>query len=302
MTQFEFGGQVAIVTGAGRGLGLSHAQLLASRGARVVVNDVAGAPEAVVAIRDAGGEAVASDADISTPAGAKALVCMAVENFGTLDALINNAGVGRFTTLSEATVEEYELVRRSGLDGAFYVTREAWPIFVAKGYGRIVVTTSGNGLLGNPGSVTYAIAKAGVFGMMRATALDGEPLGIKVNSIGPQASTPMAEAFVSAETAAQMRVDYPTSLVSPVVAVLASSACPVTGQHFDVGGGRVGMTFLATTPGYYDRAMTPESVLDAWDVVTDVSQYKVYSSGYDSLEMVEVAKRNAGAREASTPV
>jgi hypothetical protein len=109
----------------------------------------------------------------------------------------------------------------------------------------------------------------------------------------------MAEAFVSAETAAQMRVDYPTSLVSPVVAVLASSACPVTGQHFDVEGGRVGMTFLGTTSGYYDRAMTPESVLDAWDLVTDVSEYKVYSSGYDSLEMVEVAKCNAGARQTS---
>jgi NAD(P)-dependent dehydrogenase (short-subunit alcohol dehydrogenase family) len=299
MTQIEFGGQVAIVTGAGRGLGRSHAELLASRGAKVVVNDLAGAQEAVAAIRDAGGEAVASSADISTPAGASELVSAAVESFGTLDILVNNAGVGRFTTMDEATAEEYELVRRAGLDGTFYVTREAWPIFAAKGYGRIVVTTSGNGVLGNPASVTYAIAKAGVFGMMRATALDGESLGIKVNAIGPQASTPMAEAFVSAEMAARMRVEYPTSLVSPIVAVLASSACPVTGQHFDVGGGRVGMTFLATTPGYYDRAMTPESVLDAWDVVTDAGQYKVYTSGYESLEMVEVAKRNAAARETS---
>ncbi|MFE4369296.1 SDR family NAD(P)-dependent oxidoreductase [Streptomyces sp. NPDC056835] len=170
---------------------------------------------------------------------------------------------------SDVTVEEYDLVRRVGLDGTFYVTREVWPIMVAHRYGRIVVTTSGNGLLGNPASVSYAIAKAGVYGMMRALAIDGVKCGIKANAIAPSASTPMADSFVSTEMAATMRTEFPTSLVSPVVPVLAGEQCPVTGRTFDAGGGRVGTTFQGTNAGYYDRKMTPEALLAHWATVVD---------------------------------
>jgi NAD(P)-dependent dehydrogenase (short-subunit alcohol dehydrogenase family) len=190
MAAVDFTGQVAIVTGAGRGLGRSHAELLAARGAAVVVNDVAGAAPVAQSIAEAGGRAIASDDDISTPHGAAALVRGAVAAFGDVQVLVNNAAIGRFTTMDHATIGEYETVRRVGLDGAFYVTREVWPLMVKARYGRIVVTTSGNGLLGNPSSVTYAIAKAGVYGLMRALAIDGAELGIKVNGVAPMAYTP----------------------------------------------------------------------------------------------------------------
>lgn len=118
------------MTSSGRGLGRSHAGLLAARGARVIVNDVAGADDAVDEIRKSGGEATASFDDISTPEGAASLVRGAIDAYGTIDILVNNAAIGRFTTMSDATIEEYELVRRVGLDGTFYVTREVWPIMV----------------------------------------------------------------------------------------------------------------------------------------------------------------------------
>jgi NAD(P)-dependent dehydrogenase (short-subunit alcohol dehydrogenase family) len=289
----EFTGQVAIVTGAGRGLGRAHAELLAARGAKVVVNDVAGAIETAETINLNGGDAVASQDDISTPQGAAALVRRAVEVFGEVQILINNAGVGRFTTLADSSVDEYELVRRSGLDGTFYVTREVWPLMTAAKYGRIVVTTSGNGLLGNPASVTYAIAKAGVYGMMRAVALDGGEFGIKANALAPMASTPMSTEFVSPDMAEMLRVEFPTSLVSPIVAVLASEHCPVSGYTFDAGGGRVGITFQGTNAGFYDRDLTPESILASWDSVVNRADFVEFASGYESLSMVEAARQRA---------
>ena len=292
MTTVDFTDTVAIVTGAGRGLGQSHAEFLAARGASVVVNDIAGADAVAAEIVAGGGTAIASAADISTPDGAAAVIDAAMAAYGTVDILINNAGIGRFTTVGDVTVDEYELVRRVGLDGTFYMTRAAWPIFAAKGYGRIVITTSGNGLLGAAASASYAVAKAGVFGLMRAAAIDGAPLGIRVNSIGPMASTPMAEAFVSADVADFMRAEYPTSLVSPIVAVLASADCPTTGKHFDAGGGHVGTTFIATAPGYFDRAMTPESILANWSRVVDQSGAKQYDNAIESMEMIELAKQS----------
>jgi NAD(P)-dependent dehydrogenase (short-subunit alcohol dehydrogenase family) len=294
MTEVDFTGQVAIVTGAGRGLGRSHAELLAARGATVVVNDVAGAAPVAESIVEAGGQAVASEDDISTPHGAAALVRGAVAAFGDVQVLVNNAGVGRFTTMDDATIDEYETVRRVGLDGTFYVTREVWPLMVKARYGRIIVTTSGNGLLGNPSSVTYAIAKAGVYGLMRALAIDGAELGIKVNGVAPMAYTPMSTAFVADEVAEVLRTQFPTSLVSPIVAVLASRLCPVSGHTFDAGGGRIGLTFQGSTLGYYDRELSPESLLDHWDAVVDRADYAEFPSGNDSLAMVATSASRAG--------
>jgi NAD(P)-dependent dehydrogenase (short-subunit alcohol dehydrogenase family) len=286
-------GQVAIVTGAGRGLGRSHAELLAARGAKVVVNDVAGSSEIAASINSQGGRALPSDDDISTPEGAASLVRHTVAAFGTVHILVNNAGIGRFTTMNDATTAEYEAVRRVGLDGTFYVTHEVWPLMVRARYGRILVTTSGNGLLGNPASVAYAIAKAGVYGMMRALAVDGLEFGIKVNALAPMASTPMSTAFVSEDVAQMMRSEFPTSLVSPIVVVLASRGCPVSGYTFDAGGGRVGITFQGTTIGHFDREMTPESLIENWDSIVDRADFAEFASGNESLSMVATSQQRA---------
>ncbi|GAA4683177.1 SDR family NAD(P)-dependent oxidoreductase [Frondihabitans cladoniiphilus] len=293
MSGTQMDGRVAIVTGSGRGLGRSHALLLGSLGAKVVVNDLASADEVVELIRAAGGDAVADSSDISTPEGAATLVKAAVDTYGSLDTVVNNAGVGRFTTMDDVTIEEYELVRSSGLDGTFYVTHAAWTHLKASGRGRVVITTSGNGLIGAPSSISYSIAKAGVFGLMRAAAIDGAESGILVNSIGPMAATPMSVKVVTEEVAAQMQVDYPTELVSPIVAVLAGDACTVTGHHFDVGGGWLASSFVGTTQGIYDRSMTPDSIVADWSKILDEENYVEFRQASDTMAMVQTAKTGA---------
>ncbi|MFC9837433.1 SDR family NAD(P)-dependent oxidoreductase [Rhodococcus sp. NPDC127530] len=295
MRNINFSGRVAIVTGAGRGLGRSYAEILAARGAIVVVNDVTNSGEAADSIRDAGGLSIASDHDISTPTGAKGLVDFTEEQCGGVDILVNNAAIGRYSSFLDVEIEEYELVRKVGLDGTFYVTRAAWPIMAAQEYGRIVMTTSGHGLLGGNNSISYSATKGGIFGMMRSAALDGKPFGIMVNSISPAAFTPMAESYVSEEWAEKMRMESPTSLVSPLVALLCSEQCPTTGANFDVGSGRVGMVTPFTNAGYYDRNQTPESILEHWPEVTDTAAQSAYSSSRESTEAVGIARRRTEA-------
>jgi NAD(P)-dependent dehydrogenase (short-subunit alcohol dehydrogenase family) len=291
MNQIDFAGQVAIVTGAGGGLGRSHAELLASRNARVVVNDIANAAEVVAAINAAGGEAIASADDISTPDGAANLVQSAIDEWGTLDILINNAGRARWSTFSETTPEEYALVRESQLDGTYFVTREAWPIMKANGYGRIVITSSGHGALGGASSISYATSKGGLYGMMRAAAIDGKDLGIMVNALAPAAFTPMAVEYVTPEFAKVMEEKMPASLVSPIVAVLASRECTVTGQFFDAGAGRVGTSYMVSAPGFYSRELTPEMLLENWEQVVSTDESRVYFASNESGELIEVAAR-----------
>lgn len=296
MHDIDFTGRVVIVTGAGRGLGRSHADMLAKRGASVIVNDLAGADQAAQEINGSGGIAIASDHDISTPEGAQALIDLAVDSYGTIHALINNAGVGRYSSFESTSPEEYELVRRVGLDGTFFVTRCAWPLMAEAGYGRIVLTASGHGLLGGKGSAAYSTTKGGVFGMMRAAALDGEDVGIKVNSICPSAFTPMAESYVTKEWAEKMAVESPTSLVSPLVTLLASDYCPTTGVNYDVGSGRIGVVTPVTNIGFYDRQQTPESILANWSTVVGVEDQRAYPSSRASTEAIELSRQAADHR------
>ena len=286
MSELRFDGRVAIVTGAGRGIGRAYALLLAARGARVVVNDLGSsmsgrgadaspAGAVVEEIIDAGGTAVADGGDVATEAGAAALVDTAIERFDRIDVVINNAGIMRWIGLPDvdaATLERHLAVH---LVGSFNVLRAAWPHFVDQGYGRIVNTTS-SGVFGLPANLSYAAAKGGVIGLTRSIATAGAGLNIKANLIAPAANTRMAGQPEDVPAGDDDPMN--PALVAPMVAFLAHESCPVTGEIYTAGAGRFGRLFLASTPGYlHDGASAPtaEDVAANWDAINDEAGYIV---------------------------
>lgn len=272
-----FEDRVAVVTGAGGGLGREHALLLASRGAAVVVNDLGGtvhgegasssAADAVVdEIRAAGGEAIAEYSSVSTPEGGAAIVQRAVEEYGRLDILVNNAGILRDRTLVNLGWDELHAVLDVHLRGAFYVTRPAFEQMRDQSYGRIVMTSSGSGLFGNFGQANYGAAKAALVGLMNVIQLEGAKYGIKVNAIAPIAHTRMTE-----ELLGPLAEKLDPSLVSPAVAYLCSDRCELTGEIWSVGGGTVSRIFVGLTRGYAKReAEGPLTIEDVADHVADI--------------------------------
>jgi NAD(P)-dependent dehydrogenase (short-subunit alcohol dehydrogenase family) len=292
MADLGFDGKVAIVTGAGGGLGRAHALLLASRGARVVVNDLGGSvsgegadkgPAEHVAdeIRNAGGEAIADASSVSTPEGGEAIVQSAIDAFGRVDIVVNNAGILRDKTFHNMTPELLEPVIDVHLKGAFYVTRPAWIRMRQQNYGRVINTSSGSGILGNFGQTNYGAAKMGLVGFTRVLAAEGAKYNIKVNAIAPVARTRMTEELVGAAVA---KLD--PELVSPVVAWLAHEDVPVTGEVYTVGGGRVARFFIGMTNGFYNPNLTVEDVRDNWDVVRDESGYTVPTGPNDEFALL----------------
>ena len=278
MREHRFDGRVAIVTGAGRGIGRAYALLLGERGALVVVNDLGGAidgfgsdtgPAADVAaeIVAGGGEAVADTSDISTAAGARSVVGAALGRFGQLDILINNAGIIRWAGPPE--VDEENLARHLAVHtvGSFHTALAAWPHLLERGYGRIVMTTS-SGMFGLPTNTSYATAKAGVVGLTRSLAVAGRKHGIKVNLIAPAAMTRMAGAGGGPEEMAPEQV-------APLVAYLAHEDCPVSGEMYAAGAGRYSRIFIATTPGYVHAGATMEDVATHWATINDEAGYSV---------------------------
>jgi NAD(P)-dependent dehydrogenase (short-subunit alcohol dehydrogenase family) len=286
VTDLRFDGRVAIVTGAGRGLGRAYARLLAERGASVVVNDLGssmggsgadGAPAESVAaeIRDAGGRAIADGDDVSTPDGGQALVDAALERFGRVDVVVNNAGIIRWAGFPKADAENLERHLAVHVGGSFHVTRAAWPHLVEQGYGRVVMTTS-SGVFGLPLNLSYATAKGAVIGMARSLATAGVEHGIRVNCIAPAAATRMAGPGGDEATP-----DDPMApeLVAPMVAYLCHEDCPVTGEIYAAGVGRFARMFLATTPGVVlgdaDSPPTVEDVAANWTAIGDEASYAV---------------------------
>ncbi|MEX2324072.1 MAG: SDR family NAD(P)-dependent oxidoreductase [Acidimicrobiia bacterium] len=293
----DFQDRVALVTGAGRGLGASHAQLLASRGAAVVVNDpgvttdgkeseARPADEVVAAIKEAGGAAVADYGSVSDPADAEAMVQRAVDEFGRIDVVINNAGILRDKAFHNLEWEDLDAVIDVHLKGAFYVTRPAFRLMREQGYGRIVVTSSNSGLLGNFGQANYGAAKMGLVGFMNVLALEGAKYEIKVNAIAPVARTRMTE-----ELLGPLVDKIDPSFVSPVVAYLASEACAVTGEIYSAAGGVVSRMFVGLTSGWFkhperDGALTPEDVADNLDAIRDEASYLVPASNQEELQKI----------------
>ena len=281
MNEHRFDGRVAVVTGAGRGIGRAHALLLAERGASVVVNDLGGSmegegadvgPAAAVAeeIAAAGGAAIADGSDVSTPDGGRALIDAAVEQFGRLDVLVNNAGIMRWAGLPEVDAVDLERHLAVHVGGSFNTTRAAWPHLVDQGYGRIVMTTSA-GFFGLPKNLAYATAKGGVIGLTRSLSTAGARHGIKVNLIAPAAVTRMAG------PATDETPPMPPEQVAPMVAFLAHEDCPVTGEIYAAGAGRFARIFIASTEGYLhaDGDPTIEDVAENWATINEESGYSV---------------------------
>ena len=275
MTELRFDGRVAVITGAGRGLGRAYALLLASRGCKVVVNDngsailgegcdAGPAQDVVNEIRAAGGEAVANIDSVATAQGGEAIVKAALDAFGRIDIVIHNAGNVRYGSLSEISHEDFRSVIDVHLMGAFNVVRPAFPLMMAQEYGRIVLTSSIGGIYGNNRCVNYGMAKSSMIGLANVAALEGEHANVKANVIVPSAVTRMADGLDISQ--------YPPmdpELVSPAVAWLSHEACDVTGEMIAAIGGRVARVFIAETPGVYRPSWTIEDVDHAMPAIHD---------------------------------
>lgn len=288
--QIRFDGRVAIVTGAGGGLGRAHALLLASRGAKVVVNDLGGAVDGtggshtaaqkvVDEIKAAGGEAVASYDGVHTAEGAANIVKTAVDTFGTLDIVINNAGILRDVSLMKMTDEDWGKVLAVHLNGGYNVTKAAFPVLRAKGYGRIVFTSSAAGLYGNFGQCNYSAAKLGLVGLCHSVKEEGRKYNVLANCIAPVAVTRMTESLPGIGAMAdKLKPEH----VAPLVAYLCSEACKVTGETFAVGGGYVARVAVVEAAGVFLDDVTVENVAEHLEAARDLSKAKPFGNAMEA--------------------
>ena len=267
MTDMRFDGRVAIITGAGGGLGRSHALELALRGASVLVNDLGGALDGsgcsllaadrvVAEIISLGGIAAANHDSVDTAEGGEAIVQAAIDAFGRVDIVVNNAGIIRDKAYHKMDADMIRSVVGVHLLGALYVSQPAYRLMREQGYGRIVNTSSASGLFGNFGQANYGAAKAGLAGLTRVLALEGDGHGIKVNAIAPIAATRMTKDILGEELARKVSPET----VSPLVAYLAHEECAVNGHIYSVAGGRIARIFVAETRGMVFDENTPENI------------------------------------------
>jgi NAD(P)-dependent dehydrogenase (short-subunit alcohol dehydrogenase family) len=287
MSDVTYDGRVAVITGAGGGLGRSHALALAERGARIVVNDLGGnadgtgagqsmADLVVKEITDAGGEAVASYDSVSTSEGGEAIVRTALDAFGTVDIVINNAGILRDKSFAKIPPADFDILIDVHLRGAFHVSQPAFRVMKDKGFGRFVHTTSAAGLFGNFGQGNYAAAKTGLIGLSNVLAIEGAKANITSNVIAPIAKSRLTEDLLG-----ELAESLQPELVTPLVAYLVSPQCAITHEIFSVGGGRIARVFLGLTPGWFagrGNTFTPEDVAANIDAIRDTSEFVIPGS------------------------
>ena len=298
MSELRFDDRVAIVTGAGRGIGRGHALLLARKGARVVVadygvdpagNGTSSAPaDAVVQeIKDLGGEAVACCASVAEEDSAASIVGTAIDAFGRLDIVVNNAGIHDPANFDALSLEQFRSMLDVHFFGALYLIRAAWPHFTSAGYGRIVNTVSEAMLGGVSGLTSYASAKGAVYGLTRNLATEGLPAGIRVNAVAPRAYTRLSADHCDSlshlyglpeEKIQQVNASMPPELCAPAVAYLAHQDCRLNGEILQVGMGGVARMAFVATKGLRESALTTESIADNIDTVLSIDDAEVPST------------------------
>jgi NAD(P)-dependent dehydrogenase (short-subunit alcohol dehydrogenase family) len=304
----RFDERVAVITGAGGGLGKQYALLLASRGARVVVNDTGGsvtgtgsnidvANAVADEVRRQGGEAVADTNSVTSPQGGQAIIDTALRSWGRVDIVINNAGIVSDAPFEDLTADRLEPLLDVHLKGAFYVTRPAWKAMREQRHGRILNTCSAAGILGAERMSNYGAAKTGLIGLTRVLAAEGADHDIKVNAIAPIAYTrmlthsidaaaqqddPSAQAILD-DLAAQYLQKLDPALVAPVAAFLTHRDCPVSGEIYTVGAGHVARFFIGRTKGFYSPALSVEDVRDHFAEIRDEADYTVPGGPADEM-------------------
>jgi NAD(P)-dependent dehydrogenase (short-subunit alcohol dehydrogenase family) len=298
MTDLRFDGRGVVVTGAGRGVGRCHALLLAAKGARVVVADYgagidgsgsssAPAEGVVREIKERGGEAVACHASVAEESGAKSIIGTAIEAFGRLDAVINNAGIHDPGPFEDLSVEQFRTMIDVHYFGTLFVTRAAWPHFVKAGYGRVVNTVSEAMLGGIPELTSYGAAKGAVFGLTRNLATEGLAHGIRVNAIAPRAYTRMSASHsaqlsevlsMPKEVMDQINASMPPEMCAPAVVFLAHESCPLNGEVLQIGMGAVARIAVVYSQGLFKSPLTAEDIAQNLDAIMDVSNARVTDS------------------------
>ncbi len=289
----RFDGKVAVITGAGGGLGRCHALLLASRGASVVVNDLGGSVDGsgegsvspaqlvVDEIKAAGGDAVVDANSVSTEKGGAAIIKTAMDKFGRVDILINNAGILRDKSFAKLTSDMLNLVIDVHLHGTINTCKAAWDIMKKQQYGRIINTTSAAGLFGNFGQTNYAAAKMGIVGVSKVLGIEGVKNNVMVNILAPGAKTRMTEDILG-----PMADKMSPEQVSPIVAYLAHEDCSVTGEIFSAGAGRTAKIFVGAAQGYFNETVTLEDIRDNFGKICDETGYAVPKNAMEEIGMV----------------